>query len=449
MKFFSLISNLIECILIMFIVLDFNTPYAYALNKNYYLTEIIVICILVLFFITILRYKIEISMFKKWLLVYIPYYVLMILFFFISVNRDKWINFIARFWIAIPLLTIVLCIYQKNGDIYRLLKKFSRIMFCLSVVSLFFWWFGSQLHLISPTSTIRAYWGIEYNYPSYYGLYFERQTDNFLWISGFRNIGIFCEGPMFSLCLIVALFTELFLYEDIKQKFIRINGNKVYLRTKNSGLKRRIIILVLAITLFTTTTTTGMIIFIFMFIMKYVLTGTNNKMKKIFKWIFGIIIVILGIYLMRSLFVDKSDSVSWKIRLDDFHIGAKAWLKSPILGNGYGEWTVLENLMNGSIRTNNGFSNAIFTVLSQGGLVLFSLYIISILCYFMYTIKNKDKRIFVFGSIFLVEFVVTLFQYTFLMMLLLSLGYALVISNNNKPTIKGKYVNNPRNIENK
>jgi hypothetical protein len=309
-------------------------------------------------------------------------------------------------------------------------------MFWLSIVSLFFWWFGSQLRLISPTGIITSYWGIEFNYPSYYGVYFERQTDNFLWISGFRNIGIFCEGPMFSLCLVFTLFTELFLCEINKQKSIYKKDNKIYLRINTSMLKYRIRILVLTITLFTTTSTTGMIIFIFMIIIKYLFIGTKDNIKRIFKWIFGIVIVILGFYLINVLFVNKSQSNSWLIRMDDFYIGIKAWMKSPIFGNGYGEWSTLQSLMNSSLRTNTGFSNAIFTVLSQGGCALFLVYLVPIIGYFVYAVRNRDRKIFVFGTVFFIEFIVTLFQYTFLMLLFLSVGYALIVSDNMRLKVK-------------
>lgn len=429
MKGFSLVLSLIEYLLMIFVILDFNTPYAYALGKNYYLTEIIIICILTLFFILIVRYKLKRNIFKRWLLVFTPYYIAMILYFFVNVRSEKMINFATRFLIAIPILTMIFCIYNQKGDLFRILKKFSLIMFWLSIISLFFWWFGSQLHVISPTGIITSYWGREFNYPSYYGLYFERQTDNFLWISGFRNIGIFCEGPMFSLCLIFSLFTELFLYKFERKKTIYKNENKIYFKIYSSNFKRKIRIAILTITLFTTTSTTGIIIFIVMNIIKYLFMNQKGNVKRILKWIFAIVIVILGAYFINKLFIDKAGSNSWLIRMDDFRVGLKAWIKSPIIGNGYADWTSVESLMNRGIRTNNGFSNAIFTVLSQGGCVLFLVYLVPIISYFRYGVKGRNKSVFVFGIIFLIEFIVTLFQYTFLMMILLSFGYALIISN--------------------
>ena len=117
--------------------------------------------------------------------------------------------------------------------------------------------------------------------------------------------------------------------------------------------------------------------------------------------------------------------------MEDFSIGMKAWLQSPLFGNGYADWSSLENLMNNSIRTNTGFSNSIFTVLSQGGIVLFLVYVVPIMTCFMYGIKKNDKGILIFSMIFFIEFIVTLFQYTFLMMILLSFGYSFIITNKN------------------
>lgn len=429
MKFFSFILSLLEYILIIGIILDCNTPYASAINKNYHLTEINILCIVALLFINILIYKIKINTFKRWILIFIPYYFLMILYLFISVDDIKYINFISRFLIAIPFLTIIFCIYNQRGKLFTLLNKFSKVMFLLSVVSLFFWFFGSQLHLISPSGTLKAFWGIEFNYPSYYGLYFERQTDNFLWITGFRNIGIFSEGPMFSLCLIFSLYIEMFLNEVKSNKVLYKEKNNLYLRFNNKITIKYIRLLIFIVTLFTTTTTTGMIIFILMIIMKFSFLNSKNKIMRVIKWILAFIVIIVGVLAINALFINKASSNSWLIRVEDFRIGVKAWMNSPIFGNGYGEWTALENLMISSSRTNTGFSNTVFTVLSQGGVILFIIYLIPIVGYFRYSIKMKDGKILILGCIFFIEFVVTLFQYTFLMMLFLSLGYALIIND--------------------
>lgn len=431
MKFVSLMLNLVEYLLAIFIILEFNTPYAYSLNRSYYLTEIIIILILIYFFIVATKFKIKRSIMKRWLVVFTPYYVILLIYIFIKVKPEKIINFSTRFLLVIPILSLTFGIYNKKDEVFRILNKISKVIFCLSIISLFFWWYGSQLHLISPTGTINSYWGREFSYPSYYGLYFERQMDKFLWIDGFRNIGIFCEGPMFSLCLIFSLFTELFLHKDTNKKIIyKFNSNK-YLIINENIFMRYIRIIVFIITLFTTTTITGIIIFIIMAIVKYLITSKKNNIRILIKLLISIVMFFLGIYIIYALFISKSQSNSWIIRMEDFSIGMKAWLQSPLFGNGYADWSSLENLMNNSIRTNTGFSNSIFTVLSQGGIVLFLVYVAPIMTCFMYGIKKNDKGILIFSMIFFIEFIVTLFQYTFLMMILLSFGYSFIITNKN------------------
>ncbi|NRY62050.1 O-antigen ligase family protein [Clostridium beijerinckii] len=430
MKILILLTTFFEYLFALFVILDCNTPYAVALDRNYYITEIVMILIIILLILNFIINHISKRLISNWLKIFFPYYLIMFTFLLVNVSDEKRVNFMARFLIALPILTLLFGIYQKSNDIYRILKRLTNVISVLSLISLFFWFFGSQLHYLSPTGQILSYWGYEFNYPSYYGLYFERQMDNFLWIHGYRNIGIFCEGPMFSLILVISLFTEIFLFqEDSTKKLLNIVNGKIYLNNVKGILRNRIKISILVITLVTTTSTTGMVLLVLLLLLKYAINSPKEKYKLILKWVSGLFIIVGGLIIMNNLLETKSNSNSWLIRMSDYNIGFKAWMNSPLFGNGYGDWTSLQSLMSENFRTNTGFSNAIFTVLSQGGIVLMLVYVISIIGYFRCFLKYKNKVVLVFEIIFLIEFVVTLFQYTFIMMILLAYGYTYMACN--------------------
>ena len=427
----SIFISLIEYVIAVLIVLDCNTPYSRSITTDFHLPEIIAVFTFALFLLILDKLRIK----RKTIIVigsyFSAYFIAMLLLFFLSVDKNSPFAFLARFLVMVPLLTIIQTAYQIRGNHYRLLLKYSNVVFALSVMSLAFWVLGSNMHVINPTNYLNANWGRDYSYPSYFGLYFERQIDSFLFYKGFRNIGIFCEAPMFSVNLVIAIAIKVFL-----QPYRIIDKNR-------KGYKSNIVkIIIMMVALITTLTTTGYIAIIFIVIAKYIIGKPKNARIKVIKYLTGMLVALIGSRVAYGIYINKAESVSWMVRLDDFSAGIKAWRRSPIWGNGYGDETVLKSFMSSFRSWNMGYSNSIFTVLAQGGILLFSAYLIPIIWGIVTAIKKKAYHILCFEGIMILEFIVTIFPYTFIMLLLISfiVSYCMTVgSGDHKGVTFGTY----------
>ena len=124
--------------------------------------------------------------------------------------------------------------------------------------------------------------------------------------------------------------------------------------------------------------------------MIFLINSPKNRQVKILKYMFTIIAAGLTIYLIYKIFMDKSTSNSWKTRLDDYIVGFNVWRKSPIWGYGFNRWSVVTTYMSSFRQNNLGFSNGIFIVLVEGGLLLASTYILPAISCIFYAIKQKN-----------------------------------------------------------
>ena len=84
--------------------------------------------------------------------------------------------------------------------------------------------------------------------------------------------------------------------------------------------------------------------------------------------------------------------------------------------------------MDMTYRSNTGMSNSIFQVLSQGGLLLFSIYLIPLVFEVIDALRGGKYDSVAFFSIVVLEFVFTIFGFNFLMLILLAFAYAMIIS---------------------
>ena len=428
--------GLIEYIFILFVILSFRTPFAAAAYKNYYFDEIVAILSIVLFFIEAYKVKIKYILFNKWVSVFFLYYIIMIFYIIMGGIGNGLKQFIAKFLIILPVLSLTFSLYFYEHKIINLLKKYNNIMCIIALISLYFWFFGSILHYIQPTGKIYADWGGLYNYPSYHNLYFERQFLTFMGIKVLRNMGIFLEGPMYSSCLVIAIASELFLSDDLKY-YEDYNTNYKYLHNFKRLFYPKTLILIL--TLFTTLTTTGYIMLIVMIFLLILINNPRNQQIKLLKYVFTIFIAIIAFYLAYMIFLDKSVTMSWKTRSDDYIAGFRAWMRSPVWGNGFGNlYAVVTQYMSSFRHDNLGFSNGIFVVLIEGGLVFISIYLIPVITCMYNSIKQSKTGIAAFTVVVMIEFSVAVIHYEFLMMLMLALLYSFTIYSISKKNIVRK-----------
>lgn len=404
----QLVADAFEYILIFTIIIGFGSPYAHAVNRDYFLTEITATAIVVILFLKVK--KINKKIIKKYIMYFIPYILLIIIYMSMRVESEFIFGFAARFVVILPFCSLVFCHYIEIKKPMALLNKYVNIMVTISVISLFFWLFGSQLHVIKPSGYLLVHWGANWKISSYYGLYFESQNAVMFGLDlGMRNQGMFCEGPMYSLNLVLSIALNLFFF------------------TKNES-GNRIKQVILIITLLTTFTTTGLILLIIIYLFKYLI---NRQIKGNLSKFFAFTVVVpIGFVLAYSIFLDKSTSGSWLQRVDDFSAGMLAWLKNPILGNGWNENETVIGFMSG-FRSNTGFSNSIMMVLAQGGIVLFSLYMIPLLYTIIKSLIIRDYNMSAFVIIFILEFIFTTFAYSLLMLFFLSYFICYTITKEN------------------
>lgn len=300
-------------------------------------------------------------------------------------------------------VVIVYCGLFGNRTNYKKLPKgtmpfwncYENLILVVACVSLFFWLTGSILDYVQPTGYVYSSWTGAGDYykrvASYFGLYFETQTglSSLLGVP-YRNSAIFTEAPMASLHFSMALLIELFL------------------REKNSKVK----IAILSIAIMSTVATTGYLIMILAFFAKLFFKEERKSIKIILKYVFVIGFFLIALYMLQFLLAEKMGSESGSIRLDDFSAGFQAWLDSPIIGNGYGNYDAVKKYMSSFRSYNMGYSNSPMNILAVGGLYLFVLYILPAISGIYKTITYKDWDSFTFYMLFLLIFAVTVVPFS-------------------------------------
>lgn len=410
-------TNIIEYLFIIFIILHCNSVYCCAI-QNYYILEFSILFSILLLIIKINKFHIAKTSFKKYFSIIGFYCILVMIFVIINVSHEKIISFIVRYLVFFPVNIIIFALYKKENKITVLLRKFVNIVTFLSLSGIFFWLFGSTLKIIKPTGSILANWGGEYNYPSFYGLYFERQYTQYnIFISERRNIGIFTEAPMFNLVLCLALMCNTLL--NFKKKDNNQNNRSKITLSKNS------IIIIFGI--FTTISTTGFIFILLDFIYIYALNTNRNK-NYIIRFLLGLFIIFLFSFIIYNLIILKTSTRSYVVRMDDYIAGFKAWMVNPLFGNGYGNNSVFKSFALTDSDRKGGGSNSISIVLSQGGIVLLLFYLLPGILMFFSKKGNNRRQIKMVISLLAYLFITTIFPYRLISFSILSIMWAYLLS---------------------
>lgn len=388
MKRFKLsekIRIILEYILVIFIILDCNSVLIHRLDKHINVKLIIVFISIILLLLLIAQIKLS----KKDIVSFTSIFLFLIFYFmvFLSFNMtNNKIQFLVRFICFLPIMILCFLLYKKVNKTFTLYYRFSDVMILIAITSIIFWIGCSILNIIPFNSQVPIEWGGNRIINGFYNIYYETQQINFLGFVGWRNTGIFTEAPMFSLCLSIAFITEMFLKERLCYK--------------------RILILVIAIV--TTLSTTGYIIVLFSIFVKIVTyRGVKNKVIKILKVFFTIMITFLVLYLVVIILKDKATSDSYSVRVNYYIKELSVWKENLIFGSGYGI-------------NERGSSNSIGVILADGGLWLIFIYIYSFAIYFL---QRKNRNLMWFSICFFLLSVVTVFPYS--MMMIMFLGSAI------------------------
>ena len=364
-------------LLALFLILNNQTVFQNSISFNYNIYEITLLLIIVTTLYQIEKYGIYENKFKSLLNLSFIYYVYLSIISIASVGVDQLVSFWARY----ASLPFVFFYFSSNASYIvkiELFRKVVNVMVVISCISLFFWIFGSTFKMITPTGVALFEWGTVNEVSSYFNIYFETQYVDWLGIDFFwRNTAIFVEGPMMSLTLIIAI-TLIYYFDDIWhiatwKKFI------------------------LAFAIITSFSVTGYFILWGFVVLKL------YRSKK-FRAIMIVMLIPLSLYAIQVMMDMKQSTGSYSLREDDYYVGFITWLQNPIFGWGFNNWEALQANMKG--RANDGFSNSIFSVLTQGGILMGLMYFIPILI----GITSKEFKRFVVCIVYAILFISIIFQ---------------------------------------
>lgn len=393
----ELVKNLLDYLLLTLIFISTNSIYV---NSGYKFTPFTIVVAGMLIVINLFTTKLSISYLKKICFIVGSYYFVIIMLMLIHNEIYR----IFYFFVLFPVIMIFVLLESYRESLVKFLDKFVQVILVLVTISLFFWFFGSILKIISPTNYVVNEWMNGSEIKSYFNLYFETQGVKFLGLHFIRNSGIYAEGPMWNLILSLALMIQ------------------VLLLPKNH--KRE---LILTFTIFTVASTTG--IFIVGVLYVYKILHHFNRRQKLIAFS-ATPFIVFG---MMRIFKSKANSISTSIRIDDFVAGISAWRESIVFGSGLSNGLkVLESYMNTAIRPNMGNSDSFVLILAQGGILLGLLYF-----YPMFKIlfsKSFSLNLKFFSILFFIILVTSIFVTTPLFALMIAIFYASILENNDFDT---------------
>ncbi|WP_260340186.1 O-antigen ligase family protein, partial [Levilactobacillus parabrevis] len=319
---------------------------------------------------------------------------------------------VVLYFLAPFMLIVVFYQASRLGNTDYLFIAYKNVVLALAVVSLLFWLL-SMLKLPTNMNT-PVLWGSYRQLPGYFGIHYIAQGQTvFLGLSMIRNTGLFVEAPMYSYVLSIALMVLLFV-------------------DKRVGSKKNLEVLILLFAIFTTTSTTGIIVALLA--VMYDLLIVRNKASMLFKTIIvlaGVLIVglIIRIVLLRKIQVEGVGSSS--VRWNDIQSGFYAWRNHLWLGNGFGNYDVIEAYMSPNrlvMNGNSGFSSGLMEVLAYGGVLTAMFQIVP-----TFLALFRSKRLFGLAAISFLLFVFTIVNDVYIYIMLLSYFWVMVIfrSTNN------------------
>lgn len=315
---------------------------------------------------------------------------------------------------------VMLQAVKRNHESERkpLIEKFCDIVVVLASVSLFFYFFGTVMNLLLGKTTAFYKWGGDRTVGSYFNLYFETYTPNYLLqiLLGhtvYRNTSIFPESPMFAYVLCLALAKE------------------VLGKTKCSIPR----ITILVITIFTTGSTTGANVILLILGLYELQKICDNRTHKSWRAIgvallpfFAVFLIYAVSYLMSYKL--ETMSTSYNIRSDDWSACLRVFFSSPIWGVGINNYKPIYNSFSSAVyRTGIGLSTGLFILLAQTGVSIIIWPILGL-------IRNKYER---WGYSLLIVFLV-LFSVTNVPYKLLNVLYVGSILITSKREIEAKGV---------
>ena len=270
-------------------------------------------------------------------------------------TRYNLTRYLLYYAVPLLLLTLYMGIKDEQGKPFDLLYKLGDIVCALTVFSLICFIFGTCLGVLPGGHTIEYFFANDdRSCTTYFHLYYAAQTMLMFGRDFVRNCGIFAEAPGFAVFLVIALSTEMFLREKPR-------------------LWRCVVYYAAAITTFSTK---AILLVLLVLGLKYVITRpgqvTAYRMKAVILPAGALLLAAVAMVLL----IDKQNTDSFFIRLDDLFASAKAFATSPLFGTGYYNDQSIIDCFNYA-RPNEGLSMGVAVLLAQGGLFLLTFYILA------------------------------------------------------------------------
>lgn len=396
----------LQYILAFLIILETRSVYSRCIVGH--IDEIIIggiILTIILIILVNMNYKLK----TKSLFFLLFYYLYMFIFLIINVDGYN-VNFVITFMILFPLVFLMFNLYDSK-EIKKIFKAYVNIMLIISIISLFFYIFGSLNGIVPTNVTQEINWGGVKIISGYFGLHFNAQTTVIFGSTILRNTSIFVEGPMFALHLLFAMALSLFMNKKLINKYSIIFGFSIL-----SSLS-----------------ITAILFYMFLLFYKYTFYN-KSKTKIILLPILFFIFLIIG----TTFFNDKQSTNSYNIRNDDYTASFRVFNDYPIFGSGFANNNIVIKYMSKFRLYNTGLSNSFVVLLVQGGLYLLIFYLLPVILNSLNLIKSKNKNLFLI-EIMLLQFYLffmNAYQYTSLMIIFLAFDYYILLFYNKNNDLK-------------
>jgi len=282
-----------------------------------------------------------------------------------------WIAFIAFAY------TVV-----RSHDEEAFLTSFSDVMIVVAAVSLFFWLFGTMLHVIPGKAMTFEFGGVTRSTVSYFSLYYEnayqKAAFNLLGVQKglLRNTSVFVEAPAYSSILSFALIIELFVRRH----------------------KKRVHVVILIITLLSTLSTKGVLFvgIVALFWLFRDQAGANSRWITLLKTLAVPAVGLAVLLVLYRLLTMKMGTGSYTERTDILMAQLKAWKENLLFGTGFSDLRIAKYItINQQLYTEKGkgYSLGITVTLAYGGLYLLSLYVLPLIRPLFMKMQRYDKSV--------------------------------------------------------
>lgn len=353
--------------------------------------------------VTLLILLFDYRLAKKDLLSVILFEVFFMVYLLATRKSSYYNQYVVRICIVFPLFFLLCRSLWKKGTIKKFILKFSDIVCLFALASVILYVLGTILHVV-PGQTATYEWAkVMKTSTHYFYLMFEAQTTEMFGMTLIRNCGIFCEAPSYAVPLIIGLFLETFLRDNMS--------------------KKRVVILL--ITIVTSWSTKAISIALVVIALKmyadiYFSKNRPSGVVQLMKLIMPVLLVFVA-SIALNIVGDKIDTASGFMRLDNIYTGWKAFMANPFFGVGFENETEL-NRYASYMTSSGGLAMGIPVLLGEGGLYLFSFYLYGMLLF----IKRAENHFTAFS--FVIVHILVLFTsnipYFLSTVLILALEYS-------------------------